>query len=229
MPGTAQFGLTGLAVMGQQLARNMAGHGIPIAVHNRTTARTHEFLERHGGEGPITGTDGSEEFVAALARPRRLLIMVKAGAPVDAVLDELVPLLDEGDVVIDGGNSYFEDTIRRERALAERGLRFIGCGISGGEEGALHGPSLMPGGSAEAYAAVEDVLTTIAARYDGEPCCTHVGADGAGHYVKMVHNGIEYADLQLIAESYDLLTRGLGLDAAAVGEVFYFCIAWFME
>jgi 6-phosphogluconate dehydrogenase len=136
------------------------------------------------------------------------------------VLDELVPLLDEGDVVVDGGNSFFEDTIRRERALAERGLRFLGCGISGGEEGALHGPSIMPGGSPEAYAAVEEVLTTIAAQYDGEPCCTHVGADGAGHYVKMVHNGIEYADLQLIAESYDLLARGLGMDAPAIGQVF---------
>ncbi len=220
MTGNAAFGLTGLAVMGQQLARNIAHHDIPIAVHNRTTARTEEFVAAHGDEGPITATRSMREFVAALARPRRLLIMVKAGRPVDAVIDELAPLLDEGDIVLDGGNSHFLDTRRREKALRERGLAFMGVGISGGEEGALKGPSIMPGGTAEAYAAVSDVLTTIAAEVDGTPCCTHVGADGAGHYVKMVHNGIEYADLQLIAESFDLLHRGAGMETGSLADVF---------
>jgi 6-phosphogluconate dehydrogenase len=218
--GSAQFGLTGLAVMGQQLARNMARHDIPIAVHNRTSARTTEFMRAYGDEGRIIAADGLEEFVAAVERPRRLLIMVKAGPPVDAVLDELLGFLDEGDIVIDGGNSFFEDTRRRELALRDRGLHFMGTGISGGEDGALKGPSIMPGGSKEAYAAVSDVLTTISAQVDGTPCCTHVGTDGAGHYVKMVHNGIEYADLQLIAESYDLLHRGLGMDSGALAEVY---------
>ncbi len=220
MSGTAAFGLTGLAVMGQNLARNIASRGIPLAVHNRTSARTTEFLEAHGAEGDIVGTGTAEEFVAALARPRRLIVMVKAGAPVDAVLAELVPLLDPGDLVIDGGNSYFADTQRRERELAGQGIRFLGAGISGGEEGALHGPSIMPGGTREAYAMAEDVLTTIAAQVDGTPCCTHVGPDGAGHYVKMVHNGIEYADMQLIAEAYDLLRRGLGMQAGQLAAVF---------
>jgi len=218
--GSAEIGITGLAVMGQNLARNVARHGIPIAVHNRTAARTEELLARHGDEGPLIGTASVEEFVGALARPRRILVMVKAGPPVDAVVDELAPHLEAGDIVIDGGNSWFEDTRRREQALRDRGLHFVGTGISGGEEGALHGPSIMPGGSAEAYGAIEHVLTTIAAKVDGTPCCTHVGPDGAGHYVKMVHNGIEYADMQLIAESYDLLASALGLGAAELAEVF---------
>jgi 6-phosphogluconate dehydrogenase len=218
--GTAELGLTGLAVMGQNLARNVARHGIPIAVHNRTPARTHELLERHGHEGPLVGTETLEQFVAALAKPRRILIMVKAGKPVDAVIEQLVPLLDRGDILIDGGNSWFEDTRRRERELAERGLEFIGTGISGGEEGALNGPSIMPGGSERAYAAVERTLTTIAASYDGVPCCVRVGPDGAGHYVKMVHNGIEYADMQLIAEAYDLLREAMGMEAGELAEVF---------
>jgi 6-phosphogluconate dehydrogenase len=218
--GTAAFGLTGLAVMGQNLARNVASRGIPIAVHNRTTARTRAFVEAHGGEGPITGTETMQEFVAALARPRRILVMVKAGPAVDGVIDDLAPHLDEGDLVIDGGNSFFEDTRRRETALRERGLRFLGAGISGGEEGALHGPSIMPGGPAGAYDDVRDVLETIAAHVDGTPCCTHVGPDGAGHYVKMVHNGIEYADMQLIAEAYDLLQHGASMGAAELAEVF---------
>jgi 6-phosphogluconate dehydrogenase len=183
--GSAAFGLTGLAVMGQNLARNVAAHGIPIAVHNRTTARTTEFVAAHGGQGPITGTEATQEFVAALARPRRILVMVKAGPAVDGVIADLAPHLDRGDVVLDGGNSFFEDTRRREAALRERGLRFLGAGISGGEEGALHGPSIMPGGPADAYDDVRDVLETIAAEVDGVPCCTHVGPDGAGHYVKM--------------------------------------------
>ncbi|HEX8930706.1 MAG TPA: NADP-dependent phosphogluconate dehydrogenase, partial [Actinomycetota bacterium] len=161
-----------------------------------------------------------EEFVAALARPRRILVMVKAGPPVDAVLDELAPHLDPGDLLIDGGNSFFEDTRRREQTLAGRGLRFLGTGVSGGEEGALHGPSIMPGGTAEAYGLVERLLTTIAAQVDGVPCCRLIGPDGAGHYVKMVHNGIEYADMQLIAEADDLLGQGLGLGAVELAEVF---------
>jgi 6-phosphogluconate dehydrogenase len=220
LAGTAEFGLTGLAVMGQNLARNVARHGIPIVVHNRTAARTTELLARHGDEGPISGAGSVAELTGALARPRRILIMVKAGPAVDAVIDELTPHLEPGDVLIDGGNSWFEDTRRRERALADRGLHFVGAGISGGEEGALNGPSIMPGGSKEGYAAVERVLTAIAAKVDGVPCCVHVGPDGAGHYVKMVHNGIEYADMQLIAEAYDLLGQGLGLDAAELAGVF---------
>jgi len=219
--GTAEFGLTGLAVMGQNLARNIAAHhGIPVAVHNRTATRTRQFMDEHGHEGSFVPAWTVEELVGGLRPPRRILMMVKAGRPVDAVIDELAPLLDRGDVLIDGGNSWFEDTRRRERALAGRGIRFIGTGVSGGEEGALHGPSLMPGGSAEAYELVEPVLTAIAARYHGVPCVTHVGPDGAGHYVKMVHNGIEYADMQLIAEAYDLLRSAVGLGAAELAGVF---------
>ena len=220
MAGECELGVTGLATMGQNLARNAARHGFAVAVHNRTATRTRELLERHGHEGRLVGAFSVEELVDALARPRRILVMVKAGPPVDAVLDELAGHLDPGDLLIDGGNSFFEDTRRRERALAERGLRFLGTGVSGGEEGALHGPSIMPGGSAEAYAPVEQLLTTIAAQVDGVPCCRLIGPDGAGHYVKMVHNGIEYADMQLIAEAYDLLGQGLGLGAAELAEVF---------
>jgi 6-phosphogluconate dehydrogenase len=220
MAGECELGVTGLATMGQNLARNAARRGFAVAVHNRTATRTRELLERHGDEGPLVGAFSVEELVTALARPRRILVMVKAGPPVDAVLDELAGHLDPGDLLIDGGNSWFEDTRRRERALAERGLRFLGTGVSGGEEGALHGPSIMPGGSPEAYELVEQLLTTIAAQVDGVPCCRLIGPDGAGHYVKMVHNGIEYADMQLIAEAYDLLGQGLGLGAAELAEVF---------
>jgi 6-phosphogluconate dehydrogenase len=220
MAEQCDLGVTGLATMGQNLARNAARHGFPVAVHNRTATRTRDLLDRHGDEGRMVAAFSFEELATALARPRRILVMVKAGPPVDAVLDELAPHLDPGDVLIDGGNSHFEDTRRRERSLAGQGLRFVGAGISGGEEGALHGPSIMPGGSDEAYAAVAPVLTAIAARVDGTPCCTHVGPDGAGHYVKMVHNGIEYADMQLIAEAYDLLGHGLGMGAAELAAVF---------
>jgi 6-phosphogluconate dehydrogenase len=220
MTDQPHFGLTGLAVMGANLARNVAHHGIPVAVHNRTASRTERFMVEHGDEGPITGTGSVEEFVAALERPRTIMTMVKAGPPVDAVIDELVPHLEKGDTIVDGGNSHFRDTQRRTRAMAEQGLRFLGVGVSGGEEGALEGPSIMPGGDREAYADVERVLTTIAARVDGTPCCTYVGPDGAGHYVKMVHNGIEYADIQLIAEAYDLLRHGVGLDVPDVAKVF---------
>jgi len=216
----SRIGVTGLAVMGANLARNIARHGVPVAVHNRTAERTRRFVEEYGGEGAFAGTETMEEFVEALERPRRVIIMVKAGGPVDAVIDELVPLLDEGDILIDGGNSHFDDTRRRAERCARDGLRFIGAGVSGGEEGALLGPSIMPGGDREAYAEVEDVLTSIAAQVDGTPCCTYVGPDGAGHYVKMVHNGIEYADIQLIAEAYDLLRHVAGLDVPAIARTF---------
>jgi 6-phosphogluconate dehydrogenase len=220
MAGESRIGVTGLAVMGANLARNIGRHGVPVAVHNRTAARTTRFMEAYGGEGTFTAAENPEDFVAVLARPRRILIMVKAGAPVDGVIEELSPLLDEGDILIDGGNSHFADTRRRATACAGRGLRFLGVGVSGGEEGALLGPSIMPGGDPAAYAEVEDVLTGIAAQVDGTPCCVYVGPDGAGHYVKMVHNGIEYADIQLIAEAYDLLTHVTGLDAPAIGKIF---------
>jgi len=220
MSADSRIGLTGLATMGANLARNIAHHDIPIAVHNRTAARTEAFMAAHGDEGPITGTQSVEEFVGALARPRTVMIMVKAGAPVDGVIDELAPHLDEGDILIDGGNSLFTDTQRRVAALQERGLRFLGTGVSGGEEGALKGPSIMPGGTREAYAEVDDIFETIAAQVDGTPCCTYIGPGGSGHYVKMVHNGIEYADIQLIAEAYDLLRNVAGLDVPAIAEVF---------
>ena len=214
------FGLTGLAVMGANLARNVARHDIPIAVHNRTTSKTERFMAEHGGEGPIIGTGSVGEFVDALEQPRTIMVMVKAGAAVDAVIEELVPHLDRGDAIVDGGNSNFRDTQRRTKALADQGLRFLGVGVSGGEEGALEGPSIMPGGDRAAYADIEHVFTTIAAQVDGTPCCTYVGPDGAGHYVKMVHNGIEYADIQLIAEAYDLLRHGVGLKVPEVAAVF---------
>jgi len=220
MSEQAQIGVTGLATMGRNLARNLARHGYTVALHNRTASRTHALVQEFGDEGTFLPSDGLEDFVASLERPRRVLVMVKAGAPTDAVIEELLPLMERGDVVVDGGNAFFEDTRRREAALRERGLHFVGAGVSGGEEGALHGPSIMPGGSAEAYASLEPMLTDIAAQVDGTPCCTHVGADGAGHFVKMVHNGIEYADMQLIAEAYDLLRHGLGMSTRELADVF---------
>jgi 6-phosphogluconate dehydrogenase len=218
---SSHFGLTGLATMGANLARNVAHHGIPVAVHNRTASRTEAFMEAHGGEGPITGHESVEAWVGTLERPRVLMSMVKAGDPVDAVIGELVPHLDKGDIVIDGGNSFFRDTQRRHRALAEQGIRFMGVGVSGGEEGALRGPSIMPGGERDAYDEIAGgILEVIAAQVDGTPCCTYVGRDGAGHYVKMVHNGIEYADMQLIAESYDLLRHAAGLEVPEIAARF---------
>ena len=216
----ARIGVTGLAVMGRNLARNLARHGHPVAVHNRTSSRTKALVEEFGDEGTFLPAETAEQFVASLERPRRLVVMVKAGAPTDAVIDEFAPLLEPGDMIVDGGNANFADTRRRESALRERGLHFVGTGISGGEEGALHGPSIMPGGSAESYAALGPLLEDISAKVDGTPCCTHVGPDGAGHFVKMVHNGIEYADMQLIAESYDLLRHAAGLAPAEIAEVF---------
>jgi len=216
----ATIGLTGLATMGRNLARNIARHGHTIAVHNRTTQKTTDLVEQFGDEGDFVATESMEEFVGAISKPRTIVIMVKAGDPTDAVIDELVPLLDEGDIVVDGGNAHFTDTIRREKALSENGLHFVGMGVSGGEEGALNGPSIMVGGSDHAYEHLGPVMESIAAQVDGTPCCTHVGPDGAGHFVKMVHNGIEYADMQLIAESYDLLRSTLGLSPKEIGEVF---------
>ncbi len=219
------FGLTGLAVMGQNLARNVAHKGFPLAVHNRTTEKTDKFIEQHGGEGRIVGSKDIESFVNALQTPRAIMIMVKAGKPVDDVIAELKPLLAQGDLLIDGGNSLFSDTERRVKALNDEGFLFIGTGVSGGEEGALHGPSIMPGGSQSAYDIVAPIFTKIAAQVDDgggkvTPCCTFIGEGGAGHYVKMVHNGIEYADMQLIAEAYDLLKNGLGLTNDELHDVF---------
>jgi 6-phosphogluconate dehydrogenase len=216
----ARFGVMGLAVMGANLARNVASRGIPVAVYNRTAARTEKFMAEHGAEGDFTPAGSVAELVAAIERPRAILVMVKAGPPVDEAIEEISPHLESGDILIDGGNSFFGDTRRRFADLQARGLRFLGSGVSGGEEGALMGPSIMPGGAEDAYRQVEEVLTAIAAKVDGEPCCTYIGADGAGHYVKMVHNGIEYADIQLIAESYDFLQQALGLGASEQAAIF---------
>jgi 6-phosphogluconate dehydrogenase len=217
---TAQIGVTGLAVMGSNIARNFAHHGYTVALHNRSIAKTDALLERHGSEGKFIGTETMAEFVAALEKPRRVLIMVKAGDPTDAVINELADVMDEGDIIIDGGNALYTDTIRREKAMRERGLHFVGAGISGGEEGALNGPSIMPGGPAESYKSLGPLLEEISAHVDGVPCCTHIGPDGSGHFVKMVHNGIEYSDMQLIGEAYQLLRDGLGLTAAQMADVF---------
>jgi 6-phosphogluconate dehydrogenase len=218
--GNADIGVTGLAVMGRNLARNLARHRYVVALHNRSPERTRSLVKEHGDEGTFVAAEAMEEFVACLARPRAIIIMVKAGEATDAVINELVPLLDTGDIVIDCGNAHYLDTRRREAALREHGLHFVGCGVSGGEEGALHGPSIMPGGSAESYARLGPIFESIAAQVDGTPCCTHVGPDGAGHFVKMVHNGIEYADMQLIAEAYELLRAGLGAPAPEIAGIF---------
>jgi 6-phosphogluconate dehydrogenase len=220
MSDSAQIGVTGLAVMGSNLARNFARHGHAVAVHNRTDAKTTALVEEFGSEGSFVPAASMEDFVASLERPRRAMIMVKAGGPTDAVVDQLADLMEPGDIIIDGGNAHFADTRRREAALRERGLHFVGTGVSGGEEGALNGPSIMPGGTPESYQSLGPLLESISAKVDGTPCCTHVGPDGAGHFVKMVHNGIEYADMQLIAEAYDLLRRGLGMPPAEIADVF---------
>jgi len=217
---TAQIGVTGLGVMGRNLARNFARHGYAVALHNRTASRVTDIVERFGHEGTFVPAATAAEFVQALERPRRLVIMVNAGAATDAVIDEFAPLLEKGDMIIDGGNAHFGDTRRREAKLKEQGLHFVGMGVSGGEEGALNGPSIMPGGSRESYQALGPMLETISAHVDGTPCCTHIGPDGAGHFVKMVHNGIEYADMQLIAEAYDLLRHGAGLEPPRIAETF---------
>ncbi len=217
--GTAQIGVTGLAVMGRNLARNLARHGFTVAVHNRSAERTRSLIAEHGDEGTFVASESLADFVASLERPRAVIIMVKAGGPTDAVIDDLVPLLEPGDIIVDCGNAHYADTRRREEALRGHGLHFVGTGVSGGEEGALLGPSIMPGGSKESYAKLGPMFESIAAQVDGVPCCIHVGPDGAGHFVKMVHNGIEYADMQLIAEAYDLL-RDRGATPAEIAGIF---------
>ena len=218
---TANIGLIGLAVMGQNLVLNMERNGYTVAVYNRTTATMEEFVNAHPVK-KLVPTKTLEEFVQSLERPRKLMIMVKAGSPVDVVIDGLVPLLEQGDLIIDGGNSYFADTERRSETLTAKGLRYMGVGVSGGEEGALWGPSIMPGGAQESWELVKPILEAIAAKApeDGKPCVVHIGPRGAGHYVKMVHNGIEYGDMQLIAEAYDILQRALGLQAAELADIF---------
>ena len=219
-PGMADIGVIGLAVMGENLALNIADHGYRVAVWNRTPERIDRLLARDGGNARLIGTRTLQELAASLTGPRRVLLMVKAGEAVDQMLEQLLPLLAPDDVVIDGGDSFFRDTQRREAALRERGLRFVGMGISGGEEGARSGPSLMPGGHRSAYEHLRPILEAIAARTEWGPCVTYVGPDGAGHFVKMVHNGIEYGVMQAIAEAYDLLRRGLGLSAPEAADVF---------
>ena len=215
-----QIGLIGLAVMGENLVLNLERNGFSVAVFNRTTEKVDEFIKGRAAGKNIVGTHSVEELVACLERPRKILLMVKAGQPVQAVIDQLKPLLEPGDILIDGGNSWYEDTEARTRELEAMGLRYVGMGVSGGEEGALHGPSLMPGGTKEAYAELAPLLTKIAAQVEDGPCVTYVGPGGSGHYVKMVHNGIEYGDMQLIAEAYDLLKNVLGLSAAELHQVF---------
>ncbi len=215
-----QFGLIGLAVMGENLALNIESRGYSVAVHNRTYEKTKKLIEGRAGGKNLSGFEMLDQFVAALERPRRIILMVKAGQAVDEFIDKLVPLLEKGDLLIDAGNSHFPDTIRRNKFLAEKNLLFIGTGVSGGEEGALNGPSIMPGGSAESYRTLGPMFESSAAQVDGTPCCVHVGPDGAGHFVKMVHNGIEYADMQLIAEAYDLLRVGTGASPAELADTF---------
>lgn len=216
----AHVGVVGLAVMGSNLARNFANHGHTVAVYNRTTAKTDAFMEEFGDTGNFIPSGTIEEFVASLERPRRAIIMVQAGKATDAVIEQLADAMEEDDIIVDGGNALYTDTIRREKEISARGLHFVGTGISGGEEGALNGPSIMPGGTAKSYESLGPLLEDISAKVDGTPCCTHIGPDGAGHFVKMVHNGIEYADMQVIGEAYHLLRYGAGLEPAAIADIF---------
>jgi 6-phosphogluconate dehydrogenase len=221
MDHKADIGLIGLAVMGQNLVLNLNDHGYRVAVYNRTTSKVSQFIEEEASGREITGTYSVQEFVAALEPPRKIMLMVKAGQPVDATITQLLPYLDKGDIIIDGGNSYFPDTIRRAREIEAKGLLFVGTGVSGGEEGARYGPSIMPGGSADAWPLIKDIFQGIAAKVDdGIPCCDWVGPDGAGHFVKMVHNGIEYGDMQLISEAYQLLKDLPGLSHPQMQAVF---------
>ena len=221
MSGSADVGVIGLAVMGENLVLNMAGHGYTVAVYNRTVAKVDAFLAGRAAGKAIAGARSPEALVSMLAKPRRVMLMVQAGGPVDRMIETLAPLLDPGDVLIDGGNSNYRDTARRTRALAEKGILYVGAGISGGEEGALLGPSIMPGGNAGAWPLVEPVFKAIAAKVgDGVPCCGWIGPDGAGHYVKMVHNGIEYGDMQMIAEAYALLGEVGGIGPGAMSRIF---------
>ncbi|OFP21397.1 phosphogluconate dehydrogenase (NADP(+)-dependent, decarboxylating) [Corynebacterium sp. HMSC066C02] len=216
----AQIGVVGLAVMGSNLARNFARNGNTVAVYNRSPEKTRALISEHGDEGTFIPSETVEDFVASLERPRKAIIMVQAGAATDAVINQLTEAMDEGDIIIDGGNALFTDTIRREKEVAAKGRHFVGAGISGGEEGALNGPSIMPGGPAESWETLGPILESIAAEVDGTPCVTHIGPDGAGHFVKMVHNGIEYADMQVIGEAYQLLRYGAGMEPAEIAEVF---------
>ncbi|KAL4955520.1 6-phosphogluconate dehydrogenase [Aspergillus filifer] len=217
---SADFGLIGLAVMGQNLILNAADHGFTVCAYNRTTSKVDRFLENEAKGKSIVGAHSVEEFCAKLKRPRRIMLLVMAGKPVDQFIESLLPHLEEGDIIIDGGNSHYPDSNRRTQYLKTKGIRFVGSGVSGGEEGARYGPSLMPGGNEEAWPHIKDIFQSIAAKSDGEPCCDWVGDEGAGHYVKMVHNGIEYGDMQLICEAYDILKRGLGLSSKEIADVF---------
>jgi 6-phosphogluconate dehydrogenase len=217
----ADIGLVGLAVMGQNLVLNMEDHGFTVAVYNRTLSRVDDFMAGGAKGRKIIGTHSVEELVGALKKPRRIMLMVKAGAAVDAFIEQLIPHLEEGDIIIDGGNSNYNDTIRRTEYVESKGLLYIGTGVSGGEEGARHGPSIMPGGSPPAWPHVKPILQAIAAKVDdGSPCCDWVGENGAGHYVKMTHNGIEYGDMQLICEAYYLLKNALGMSNDEMHKVF---------
>jgi 6-phosphogluconate dehydrogenase len=218
---SCDIGLIGLAVMGQNLVLNMNDHGYRVAVFNRTVSKVDEFIQNEAAGTQVVGAHSIEEFVGSLKRPRRVMLMVKAGDTVDQMIEGLLPHLDKGDIVIDGGNSHYPDTNRRASDLAEKGILFIGTGVSGGEEGARFGPSIMPGGNPAAWPHVKEIFQSIAAKVeDGSPCCDWVGENGAGHYVKMIHNGIEYGDMQLICEAYHLLSAGLGLSAEDLHEVF---------
>ncbi len=217
----SNVGLIGLAVMGANLARNIASRGFSTLVYNRTPKRTEDFITEFGSASLEGETGSIADFVTRLERPRKIIVMVQAGTPVDAVLDELLPHLEEGDTVVDCGNSYYPDTVRREKRLSELGFAFLGCGVSGGEEGALNGPSLMPGGNREAYARLKPILDAVAARdFDGGGCVTYVGAGASGHFVKMVHNGIEYAVMQIMAEAYDVLRKAYGKSAPEIADIF---------
>jgi 6-phosphogluconate dehydrogenase len=219
--GTCDIGLIGLAVMGQNLVLNMNDHGYRVAVFNRTVSKVDDFIQNEAKGTQVVGAHSIEELVKCLKKPRRVMLMVKAGDTVDQMIDQVVPFLEKGDIIIDGGNSHFPDTNRRTKKLNEKGILYIGTGVSGGEEGARFGPSIMPGGNPEAWPHVKDIFQSIAAKVeDGSPCCDWVGENGAGHYVKMVHNGIEYGDMQLICEAYQLLKDGLGLSADELHEVF---------
>jgi 6-phosphogluconate dehydrogenase len=220
-PGnSADIGLIGLGVMGTNLVLNMDDHGYRVAVYNRTQERTEDFLAGPAADTKVTGTDSLEELVASLDRPRKVMLMIPAGKPVDQQIDALFPLLDRGDIIIDGGNSLYSDTERRVAELAEHGIHYVGMGVSGGEEGARHGPSIMPGGSEEAWPLIKELVQDIAADAEGEACGDWVGSGGAGHFVKMIHNGIEYGDMQVIAEAYDVMKRGLGMSASQMQPIF---------
>ncbi|MDQ0884630.1 NADP-dependent phosphogluconate dehydrogenase [Peribacillus sp. V2I11] len=215
-----KIGVIGLAVMGKNLALNIESRGYSVSVYNRSSEKTEEFLKKEAEGKNFFGAKSTEEFVHSLEKPRKILLMVKAGGPTDATIDSLKPYLEKGDILIDGGNTFFQDTIRRNKELEVTGIHFIGTGVSGGEEGALKGPSIMPGGQKEAYELVEPILKEISAKVEGDSCCTYIGPNGAGHYVKMVHNGIEYGDMQLISEAYFIMKQVLGLSAQELHEVF---------